>query len=260
MEEWVGRRLSNRHLIKTLRKPAEPRFLFHAMEYVEGRSLRDWIRCNAKPSVNEVVDIVEGIIAGLRAMHRKETLHGDLKPDNIMIGSDGIVRIIDFGSCHVAGVREIDLPFSRGLALGTERYSAPECHLGRPPSPRSDLFSLAMIAYEMLTHGQRPFGEKFERASSPRDFSALSYAPAARHNPLVTSWIDGALRRALSTDPDSRQPCLSEFLTDLKRPNPSYVSPADAPLLARNALAFWKGLCGFLALLVVVLLVVLLGG
>ena len=260
MEEWVGRRLSNRHLIKMLNKASEPRFLFHVMEYVEGRSLRDWILCNAKPSVNEVVEIVEGIVIGLRAMHRKETLHGDLKPDNIMIEADGTVRIIDFGSCHVAGVREIDLPFERGLALGTECYSAPEYRLGTRPTNRADLFSLGMIAYEMLTHGQRPFGEKFAKANSPREFGALSYDPAARHNPLVTSWIDGALRRALSADPGSRQPCLSEFLADLKRPNPSYVSPADAPLLARNPLAFWKGLCGLLSLLVVVLLAVLLGG
>ena len=82
----------------------------------DGRSLRDWISCNAKPSVSDVVEIVEQIITGLRAMHRKETLHGDLKPDNVMIDADGTVRIIDFGSCHVAGVREIDLPFARGFA------------------------------------------------------------------------------------------------------------------------------------------------
>lgn len=260
MEEWVGRRLSNRHLIKMLNKVSEPRFLFHVMEYVGGRSLRDWIRCNAKPSVSEVVEIVEQIITGLRAMHRKETLHGDLKPDNIMIDADGSVRIIDFGSCHIAGVREIDLPFARGVALGTARYSAPEYRLGNRPSTRSDLFSLAMIAYEMLTHGQRPFGEKFEKAHSLRDFAALPYDPAARHNPLVTSWIDGALKRALSYEPAARQPSMSEFLGDLKQPNPSYISPADAPLLARNPVAFWKGLCGVLAGMVLLLLWLLLAG
>ena len=133
------------------------------MEYVDGRSLRDWINCNAKPSVSEVVEIVEQLVTGLRAMHRRETLHGDLKPDNVMVEADGTVRIIDFGSCHVAGVREIDLPFAREVALGTERYSAPEYRLGTRPSNRSDLFSLAMIAYEMLTHGGRPLRRKIRQ-------------------------------------------------------------------------------------------------
>jgi serine/threonine protein kinase len=98
--------------------------------------------------VNEVVELIEGIINGLRAMHRKETLHGDLKPDNIMIDPEGLPRIIDFGSAYIVGIREIDLPFERDFALGTERYSAPEYKLGRKLTLRADLFSLAMIAYE----------------------------------------------------------------------------------------------------------------
>lgn len=258
MEEWIGRRLSNKHLIRMLRKKAaEPRFLYHVMEYVEGRSLKDWIRCNTRPSVKEVVEIVEGIITGLRAMHRRETLHGDLKPDNIMIDPEGVPRIIDFGSAYVAGIREVALPYQRGLALGTARYSAPEYRLGCRPTNRSDLFSLAMITYEMLTHGQRPFGERFENANAAGEFSRLDYLPAAKHNPLVTTWVDGALKRALSWNPTRRQDCLSEFLADLKNPNPDYILPSDAPLLAKNPVAFWKGLSVLLSILVLVLLFLL---
>ena len=100
---------------------------------------------------------------------------------------------------------------------------------------------------------------KFESVNSPRDLIGLDYQPAARHNPLVTTWIDGALKRALSFDPGARQPSLSEFLADLRIPNPNYISPADAPLLERNPIAFWKGLCGLLSGLILLLLWFLLG-
>ncbi len=259
MEEWVGRRLSSRHLIKMLRKKnPESGILYHVMEYVEGRSVRDWILCNTQPSVKEVVEILEGITEGLRVMHRKETLHGDLKPDNVMIAIDGTPRIIDFGSAYVVGMREITLPFDRGTALGTERYSAPEYKLGWKPGTRSDLFSLAMIAYEMLTHGQRPFGEKYKQAKTVRDFDALKYEPASLHNPLVPGWVDGALCRALSWDATARQSRLSEFLDDLKRPNPDCLLPSEASLWRKDASTFWKGLCGILALTIAVLVYILL--
>ncbi len=255
MEEWVGRRLSSRHLIKMLRKKrADSNVLYHVMEYVEGRSVRDWIRCNTQPSVKEVVEIMEGIIEGLRVMHKKETLHGDLKPDNVMIATDGTPRIIDFGSAYVVGMREIALPFERGTALGTERYSAPEYKLGWKPGTQSDLFSLAMITYEMLTHGRQPFGEKFQKAKTVRDFDALKYEPASLHNPLVPGWVDGALCRALSWDATKRQSRLSEFLADLKRPNPTCLLPSEASLWRKDKSTFWKGLCGILALTIVVLI------
>ncbi len=254
MEEWIGRRVASPHLVQILEKKGKPAFLFYLMEHVEGISLREWIAGHPRPEIGRVVEIIRQLIDGLRALHRKETLHQDLKPDNILVRPDGHVVIVDFGSAFIAGIDETYVPFERAALLGTMHYSAPEYRLGRRPTPRSDLFSLAVIAYEMFSGGRPPFGEQFARAETLRHFSSLLYTPAARHNPLVPAWIDGALRKALQIDPALRYEVFSEFLADLQRPNPAFLAPAEMPLMERNPVLFWKSLAGGLALVVALLL------
>lgn len=258
MEEWIGRRVESPHLVKILEKKQKPNFLYYLMEYVEGIPLSQWIADHPRPEIGVVVGIVRQIIEGLRALHRKETLHQDLKPDNIVVQPDGQVKIIDFGSTYVAGIHETDVPFERGKKLGTMHYTAPEYKLGRRPTPRSDMFSLAIITYEMFTGGNHPFGKQLAAAESLQQLSRLCYTPAARHNPLVPGWIDGALKKALSINPSRRYEVFSEFLADLEQPNPAYVSAADLPLIERNPVRFWKLLCGVLSIAVLVLLWMLL--
>ena len=96
----------------------------------------------------------------------------------------------------------------------------------------------------MLTGDQHPYGEKYEDCWTLKEFAKLEYTPAAKHNPLVTSWIDGALKKAVSINPAHRHDALSEFYTDLRRPNPNYIDPADMPLLERNPVLFWQILTG----------------
>jgi serine/threonine protein kinase len=245
-EEWIGKRITDPHLVKVIAKNQTPNFLFYVMESVQGQDVEAWINDNPKPDVNKVVDIVRQTVRGLRAMHRRETLHQDLKPDNIMIEPDGNVKIIDLGSTFIAGINEIRIPIGRGQNLGTMRFSAPEYKLGNRPSTRSDQFSLALITYAMLTGGKHAFGEMYEDAWTVPDFSKLKYTPAAKHNPLVTSWIDGALKKALALNSAGRYEALSEFVTDLQRPNPDFIDPADLPLLERNPVLFWQLLCGII--------------
>jgi eukaryotic-like serine/threonine-protein kinase len=243
-EEWIGKRMNDSHLVKVVDKRQTPNFLFYLMQKVAGQNVEEWIAAHPKPDVNKVVDIIDQTIHGLRAMHRRETLHQDLKPANIMIEPDGNAKIIDFGSTFIAGINEIHIPIERGHKLGTMRYSAPDYKLGHRPSTKSDLFSLAVIAYAMLTGDQHPYGEKYEDCWSLKEFSKLTYIPAAKHNPLVTSWIDGALRKAAAINPAHRHDALSEFITDLRRPNPEFIDPADMPLLERNPVLFWQILTG----------------
>jgi serine/threonine protein kinase len=104
--------------------------------------------------------IVEQIAKGLGSFYRQEMLHQDLRPTtNIMIDSTGTVKIIDFGSTKVAGISEIAKPIDQEEMLGTAQYSAPEYFLGESPTTRSDLFSLGVITYQMLT-GKLPYGIK----------------------------------------------------------------------------------------------------
>jgi serine/threonine protein phosphatase PrpC len=255
MEEWIGRRISSAHIAQALEKTRTPQCLYYLMEHVEGKTLAQWMTENPSPEIGVVVDLVQQIVDGLRTLHRRETLHQDLKPDNIMIQPDGVVKIIDLGSAYIAGIHETNVPFEREQNLGTMKYSAPEYKLGRRPSTRSDQFALAMIAYDLFTGGQgSPYGEKFAEAQTLRDFSALKYQPAARYNPLVPAWVDGALKKALSLNSELRYEVLSELIADLKQPNAQFLESGNLPLIQRDPLRFWKSLSAVLGVIVVVLL------
>lgn len=257
IEEWVGRRISSRNLVRVLDKCDAPKFLYYLMERVQGQTLVEWIRANPQPEMGAVVGIVEQIVAGVRALHRKETLHQDLKPDNIIIDPDGVVKIIDYGSVAVAGINESEVPFERQVELGTKRYSAPEYVLQRRATPRSDLFSIGVIAYQLFG-GEHPYGDQLEAAQTVRDFSLLKYRSVSRDNPLVPSWIDGALEKAVHLHPDNRYQALSEFVADLKKPNADFLSGEGLPMIERNPVVFWKTVSTLLAVVVVVLVGVIL--
>jgi serine/threonine protein kinase len=255
MEEWIARRVCSPHLLKAgvSRRPRQ--FLYGVSEHVEGQSLRQWMYDHRKPDLHTVRGIVDQIVKGLRALHRKEMVHCDLRPENVMIDRNGTVKIIDFGSVRVAGLAELagraDVP-----VLGTVQYTAPEWMAGEAPTWRSDLFSVAVIAYEMLT-GQLPYGAEAARVRTPSQQHALRYRSARSPTTAVPDWVDGALRKALHPDPLKRYDAMSEFMDDLTVPNSRFQLERHAPLLERDPVLFWKGVCLVLFVLVVVLLALL---
>lgn len=256
MEEWTARRIDSPHVLKPSSQSRRRSFLYVATEFVEGRTLRQWMIDHPRPDLETVRGIVEQIAAGLRAFHRKEMLHQDLRPDNVLIDRTGTARIIDFGSVKVAGVAEA-APQPRGdEILGTVQYTAPEYFVGDGGSPRSDMFSLAVICYQMLT-GKLPYGAEIARIRRRSDLRKLRYRSAQDEDRGVPAWVDGALRRALHPDPYKRHEDLSEFVFELRNPNPAYFSTRTTPLLERNPLLFWKSAAAILACLVVVLLALL---
>ncbi|MEH6584216.1 MAG: protein kinase [Halioglobus sp.] len=247
MESWIGSRISSPYVVKVV-EPVHPKScLYYLTEYVSGMTLTDWMREHPKPAVEEAVFLIDQIAKGLRAFHRRETLHQDLKPDNIMIDAEGRVKLIDFGACHVAGIAEIASPVSRDVALGTASYSAPEYTMKQPANYRSDLFSLAVISYEMLT-GTLPFGGKLENCSSQRDFLTTRYTESYRLNPLVPHWLDGAIKKGLRYQEARRHVDVAEFAYELQHPNPKYLEYHHRPLLERDPLKAWKVIAGLLAL------------
>ncbi len=110
MEEWVARRIDSPYVLKTYLPSRKRNYLYVAMEYVDGQTLRQWMIDNPKPDLETVRNIVEQIAKGLRAFHRKEMLHQDLRPDNIMIDKTGTAKIIDFGATKIAGVADAASP------------------------------------------------------------------------------------------------------------------------------------------------------
>jgi len=251
MEEWVARRIDSPHVLKPCPYSRKRNFLYIATEFIEGMTLTQWMIDHPKPDLEKVRVIVEQIAMGLRAFHRKEMLHQDLRPDNIMIDKTGTAKIIDFGSAWIAGVAEAAPP--TGDILGTVQYTAPEYFLGEGGSPRSDMFSLGVIAYQMLT-GKLPYGLQIARARTRSQFGKLKYDSALGVDRDIPPWIDGALGRAVHPDPAKRYESLSEFSFDLRHPNAKYLKSSAKPLVERNPLLFWQCTTAILACVVVALL------
>lgn len=256
MEQWVAQRIDSAHVLKPYPATRKRHYLYVVTEFIEGQTLAQWMTDNPKPSLDVVRGIVEQIARGLLAFHRGEMLHRDLRPENVMIDRTGTVKIIDFGSTLVAGVQEAALAEEGEFVFGTPQYTAPEYFLGEAGSPRSDLFSLGVIAYQMLT-GRLPYGANIAQARTRRALHALRYRSALDDDRALPAWVDEALQKAVHINPLKRYGELSEFLGDLHRPNADFVNRPRRALIERNPLLFWKALSFVLAAVVAILLFIL---
>ncbi len=257
MEEWIARRIHHPNVLKASRADRPRSALYMAMEYVDGQTLTQWMIDHPRPDLETVRAIVEQIARGLQAFHRLEMVHQDLRPHNILIDRSGTVRIIDFGATRVAGIQE-----ARGLPpeeiLGTAQYTAPELFLGEVATARSDLFSLGVIAYQMLT-GRLPYGTQVSQCRTRAAQKKLRYQSALDDHRAIPAWIDGALKKALEPDPYRRYAEPSEFAYDLRNPNSAFLHRARPPLIERDPAVFWKGVSLFLLTVVIGLLIALVG-
>ncbi|HHJ13561.1 MAG TPA: bifunctional protein-serine/threonine kinase/phosphatase [Gammaproteobacteria bacterium] len=236
-EEWVGKRLNSPHVLKVLEPHGRRQCLYYVTEYIQGQTLRQWMHDHPQPALGEVRSIIEQITRGLRAMHRQEMIHQDIKPENLMIDGHGVVKIIDFGSTKIAGIAEITTPLQRDNILGTRNYTAPEYLKGHPGSNRSDIYSLGVLAYEMLC-GKLPYPKELNE----RNLRRVEYTSIRRHRPDIPAWVDGALMKAVAINPERRHGLLSEFVYDLSHPNPGYAGREQPPLIERDPVAFWRAL------------------
>jgi serine/threonine protein phosphatase PrpC len=252
LEEWVARRIDNAHVLKAspIDRPRE--HLYVAMEYIDGQTLAQWMIDHPAATLDSVRGIVEQLAKGLQALHGKEMLHQDLRPENVMIDRNGTVRIIDLAATHVAGLAD-GTSDRRALAIeGTLQYTAPEYFVGHGGSTRSDLFSLAVIAYQMLT-GQLPYGLQASRVRTVNDANRLRYVPLRHFRPDLPPWVNAVLEKALHADPARRQQAVSEFAHDLKAPGREFMSARKPALVERHPVLFWQCTTAVLAAVVVVL-------
>ncbi|MCK5813366.1 MAG: bifunctional protein-serine/threonine kinase/phosphatase [Cocleimonas sp.] len=250
-EEWVAKRLDSPHLIKVCELKHQRNFLYTAVEYIQGQTLKQWMAENPKANVTQVRGSITQIVRGLRSMHRMEMIHQDIKPDNIIIDKNNTLIIIDFGSTKVSGLAEIQSVVEHNNIIGTANYSAPEYFKGEQGTNRSDIYSLGVIAYEMFT-GKLPYGEISPERAANKTFI---YTSIREYNPLVPEWVDLAVRKAVQPNPAKRYSLLSEFVTDLSKPNNELISSNHAePLMERNPVMFWKmmALIEFILLLLAV--------
>jgi serine/threonine protein phosphatase PrpC len=252
LEEWVARRVDSIHVLKasTIERPRS--HLYVAMEYVDGQTLAQWMVDHPRPALDSVRGIVEQLAKGLQALHGKEMLHQDLRPENVMIDRSGTVKIIDLAATHVAGLAD-NARESRALAIeGTLQYTAPEYFFGHGGSTRSDLFSLAVITYRMLT-AQLPYGLNVSRVRTRADAHRLRYVPVRHLRPDLPEWVDAVLQKALHPDPAKRQQVVSEFVFDMRTPGQEFLRSRLPPLIERNPVRFWQCTTLLLGIAIVVL-------
>ncbi|MGJ7580399.1 protein kinase domain-containing protein [Variovorax sp. RHLX14] len=253
LEEWVARRVDSPHVLKASPVDRPRSHLYVAMEYVDGQTLAQWAVDNPRPSLDSVRGIVEQLARGLQALHGREMLHQDLRPENVMIDRAGTVKIIDLASTHVAGLSDSESE-RRALGIeGTLQYTAPEYFVGNGGSARSDLFSLTVIAYWLLT-GQLPYGLQPTQVRTAADANRMRYTPLRHFRQELPTWVDAVLQKGLHPNPAKRQEAVSEFAYDLRSPGAEFLRTRALPLVERRPVLFWQVTTVLLGLAVVVLL------
>jgi serine/threonine protein phosphatase PrpC len=241
-EAWLGERINHVNVMATKARDNNSKFLYLISEYIDGQTLTQWMYDNPKPSIAQVREIIKQIISALRAFKRLEIVHRDLKPDNIMIDQYGQIKLIDYGAVFVASLDEDQETLEENVPQGTINYIAPETLLTMKADHLSDLFSLGVICYEMLT-GELPYKPKARANNSYTDYQQWHYRSIKQHRNDLPIWLDLTLQQATQANPSLRSQAFSEFYVNLTKPNVEAIDEYKSlPLLQRNPVKFWQGL------------------
>jgi serine/threonine protein kinase/tetratricopeptide (TPR) repeat protein len=219
---------------------------FFAMEHVEGRSLKEF-SSGKDLSIKQILELAIQICEGLHAAHEIGVTHRDIKPSNILIDTHGRVKIVDFGLASVVGKDQLT---KTGSTLGTIGYMSPEQVLGQEIDHRSDLFSLGVVLYELITQ-RNPFGRDSE-AATLKAVSDDTAEPLARYRSDIPDELQRTVSKLLEKDPSMRYQTGAGVISDLKRlivPPQSSISQDPAARATRWPL--WISL-GIIAVAVVV--------
>ena len=243
-EAWQAARLDFPGFVRA-RVPTTPVLRYYVQDYVDAPTLRAVLREGPLP-VERALALGAFLARAAQHLSRLDLAHSDIKPDNILVLRDPAApatapwdfRLIDLGIAAEL--------YSVAPRAGTASYLAPERFANAPLSERTEIYAIGATLYECLTL-RLPQGE-IERFQTPT-FSGPPKPPST-HNPAVPAWLDSVLLRCLSPLSEERYAHYSEVAHDLSNPlEVKPFHPADAPLLERNPLAFWKLICGALLLL-----------
>ncbi|MBV8258695.1 MAG: Stk1 family PASTA domain-containing Ser/Thr kinase [Actinobacteria bacterium] len=182
-----------------------------AMEYLDGRSLKELILSRGPAPVNVAVEYARQILSALRFAHRHGIVHRDIKPHNVLVDNEGRVKVTDFGIAR-AGTSQMT---EAGSIVGTAQYLSPEQARGTDVDPRSDLYSLGVVLYELLT-GETPFEGDTPVEIAMKHLSTTPEPPSS-HRPDIPRELDWVVMRALAKDPDERYQSADEMDADLER-------------------------------------------
>ena len=250
LEEWFLRRVAGRHFPE-LHAASQRQHLYYVMREHKGRTLAAHVAEQGPLPLAQWLEVARQLLQAVGVLHRRNLLHRDIKPDNLHLGDDGQLRLLDFGLAYCPGLsqdQQHDLP-------GTPSFIAPEAFEGQPPSPRQDLYAAGVTLYHLLT-GHYPYGE-VEAFQRPRFGQPVN---AARYRPDLPEWLQHNLQQAVAADPAQRFETAEQWLLLLERGDRQAQGSLPRPLLEREPLKVWRTPALLSLLLNLILLLCLLKG
>ena len=251
-EEWITQRIDSPYVVKTADVVGSRTALYSLYEHISAQSLPAWLNDKGSPTLSTVRHIASQLANGIQALHRQDTLHRDIRPQNILVDENGKVTLIDLGCASVEnhittlGLNHMDIP-------GTAMYTAPEYFLGEPGSQGSDIYSLGVLIYHLLS-GEFPYGSNVARATSYGAQLKLKYTSLLSPDRELPVWVDETLKKATHIDPNKRYSEVSEFIHDLHQPNPRFLKQYQRPLLERKPVQFWQTVSAGLFIIICILI------
>ena len=231
-EEWFLKRVAGRHFPEA-HAASQRQHLYYVMREYPGSTLAQLQEQIGPLPLAQWQDVAERLLRAVGLLHRRQILHRDIKPQNLLSGDDGELRLLDFGLAYCPGLSE-DQP---SALPGTPSYIAPEAFRGDAPTPQQDLYAVGVTLYFLLT-GQYPYGE-IEAFQRPRFGVPVS---ASRYRPDLPDWLAQSLERAVAADPAQRFETAEEWLRLLEQGERNSLSIRPRPLLEREPLKVWRTL------------------
>ncbi|MFL6071064.1 MAG: Stk1 family PASTA domain-containing Ser/Thr kinase [Actinomycetes bacterium] len=222
-EARAAARLANPHIVKVFDQGHDGSVIYLAMEYVPSRTLRDLLNDRGRLPINEALTIIEPVLQALAAAHAETVVHRDVKPENVLLGTDGNIYVTDFGLARATNAASTQ-HMTSGLLLGTVAYLSPEQVKPGVSDERSDVYAAGIVLYEMLT-GTPPFTGSEAISVAYRHVNE-DVPPPSELVPEISSELDEAVLAATSRDPN-RRPADAAALLQLVRAVPKTRTSID---------------------------------